>query len=478
MNIVWLKRDIRTIDHEPLFWAENQKEDYIIIYILEPKLISHTDTSIRHLHFIYNSILDVNNELKKFNRQVNIFFASGENVFNYLTTKYQVSNVFSYKESGVNLSWQRDKKVLKTLNKNRVKWKQFDNQGVLRGIKDRVGWDKNWFSYINSSVVKNKFSKTSFKIEKSMYDFTIEKIPELKIYPKEFQPAGQEFAIKYLNSFINERGKNYGKNISYPEKSRISCGRLSTYLSWGNLSLRYVYQLVKKSGTYKFHKRSFDTFLARLKWRSHFIQKFEVDCSYEFNCINSGYEKMIYENNDEYLDKWKKGETGFPIVDASMRCLINNGWLNFRMRAMLVSFLCHHLHQDWRRGVYHMAKLFLDYEPGIHYTQFQMQAGVTGINSIRIYNPIKQSIEKDPDATFIKKWIPELKEVPKELIHKPWELSQIDLIDKNEVKKYAKPIVDVKLNNNKTKNQLWQLRRNIFVKRESSKILRIHVRPK
>ncbi len=478
MNIVWLKRDIRTIDHEPFFWAENQKEDYIIVYILEPKLISHTDTSMRHLHFIYNSILDVNSELKKFNRQVNIFFASGENVFDYLTTKYQVSNVFSYKESGVNLSWQRDKKVLKTLNRNRVKWKQFDNQGVLRGIKDRVGWDKNWFSYINSSLVKNKFSKTSFKIEKSIYDFTIEKIPELKIYPKEFQPAGQEFAIKYLNSFISERGKNYGKNISYPEKSRISCGRLSTYLSWGNLSLRYVYQLVKKSDTYKFHKRSFDTFLARLKWRSHFIQKFEVDCSYEFNCINSGYEKMIYENNDEYLDKWKKGETGFPIVDASMRCLINNGWLNFRMRAMLVSFLCHHLHQDWRRGVYHMAKLFLDYEPGIHYTQFQMQAGVTGINSIRIYNPIKQSIEKDPDAIFIKKWIPELKEVPKELIHKPWELSQIDLIDKKEVKKYAKPIVDVKLNNNKTKNQLWQLKRNIFVKHESSKILRIHVRPK
>ena len=181
-----------------------------------------------------------------------------------MTTKYQVSNVFSYKESGVNLTWQRDKKVLKTLNKNRVKWKQFDNQGVLRGIKDRVGWDKNWFRYINSSVVINKFSKTSFKIEKSIYDFTIEKIPELKIYPKEFQPAGQEFAIKYLNSFINERGKNYGKNISYPEKSRISCGRLSTYLSWGNISLRYVYQLVKKSDTYKFHKRSFDTFLARL----------------------------------------------------------------------------------------------------------------------------------------------------------------------------------------------------------------------
>ena len=96
------------------------------------------------------------------------------------------------------------------------------------------------------------------------------------------------------------------------------------------------------------------------------------------------------------------------------------------MRAMLVSFLCHHLHQDWRRGVYHIAKLFLDYEPGIHYTQFQMQAGVTGINSIRVYNPIKQSIEHEPYGIFIKKWIPELSNVPSSLVHEPWKLTYLD----------------------------------------------------
>ena len=129
------------------------------------------------------------------------------------------------------------------------------------------------------------------------------------------------------------------------------------------------------------------------------------------------------------------------MVDASMRCLINNGWLNFRMRAMLVSFLCHHLEQDWKRGVYYMARLFLDYEPGIHYTQFQMQAGVTGINSIRVYNPIKQSKEKDSDGAFIKKWLPELSNFDLPFIHEPWKLNEFDLIDKTIPIFYKNPII-------------------------------------
>lgn len=477
LNIVWLKRDLRTSDHEPFFHAENHENDYISIYIFEPNLLSHPDSSLRHQQFVYHSVLDLNKSLKPYKRNVHVFYANADEVFSYLTEEYSISKVFSYQESGIKTTWDRDKSVGKILKNRGVEWHEFENQSVKRGLNHRLGWDKDWYLYAHSECIQNTFSKSSPTLDKSPYDFDVKKHPKLGAYPNNYQPAGESFAVKYLNSFLDERGKNYSRHISSPQKSRVSCSRLSTYLAWGNISVREVFQKVKTAPNYKSHKRSFDACLTRLKWRSHFIQKFETDCRYELFCINKGYEKMEYDNNDSLLQKWKEGKTGFPLVDASMRCLINNGWINFRMRAMLVSFLCHHLNQDWRRGVYHIAQLFLDYAPGIHFTQFQMQAGVTGINSIRIYNPVKQSIEKDPDGEFIKKWVPELREIETPFIHRPWEMTPIDLLSKGITLDYPAPIVEPVKAVKTSRNQLWSLRKDPLVKEESEKLLKIHVRP-
>jgi len=478
LNIVWLKRDLRTCDHEPLFEAEKSDLNYIIIYLFEPKQMAHYDYSIRHQQFIYHSILEINKSLLKYNRKVHIFNTDADILFNYLATKYNIDTIFSYKESGTQLSWNRDKRIAKNLKKLNIKWKEFDYQGVIRGSKNRIGWDKNWFNYAQSHLINNSFSINTFDFKLSAFKFDSKDFPYLLDYPKHYQPAGEKYAFKYLNSFIKKRYKNYNLHISQPNNSRFSCGRISTYLSWGNISVRQVYQHIKNSSNYNTNKRIFNAFLSKLKWRSHFIQKFEVDVSYENTCINRGYEKVIYQNNDKLLESWKSGKTGFPMVDASMRCLITTGWLNFRMRAMLVSFLCHHLEQDWKRGVYHMAKLFLDYEPGIHYTQFQMQAGVTGINAIRIYNPIKQSIEKDPNCIFLRKWLPELSNIKNEFIRQPWLLTEIDLIDIVIPDYYKKPVISPHLSNKNVKDQLWALRKNNFVKEESKRLVQIHVRPK
>jgi deoxyribodipyrimidine photo-lyase len=218
--------------------------------------------------------------------------------------------------------------------------------------------------------------------------------------------------------------------------------------------------------------------LSRIKWHCHFIQKFEVACSYEHHCLNPGYEALLHDNNTEFLDAWKAGKTGIPIVDANMRCLQHTGWINFRMRAMLVSFLCHHLDIDWRLGVYHLAQLFLDYEPGIHYPQFQMQAGTTGVNTVRMYNPVKQSLDHDPEGTFIKTWVPELRAISAEHIHAPHLMTfeEQELCGVHIGTDYPVPIIELESAARHARQAIWGHRKKDEVKTEGKRIVKTHAR--
>ena len=291
-----------------------------------------------------------------------------------------------------------------------------------------------------------------------------------------FQKGGSTMGWKYATSFFENRHTEYMFNISKPEASRISCSRLSPYIAWGNLSIRQVFQKGQDIKSESKDRRHIGAFLSRLRWQAHFIQKFEMEHTMEQASVNKGYHKLKKSISKKYQKAWQEGQTGFPLVDASMRCLIETGYVNFRMRAMLVSFFTHILWQPWQNASAHLSRQFLDFEPGIHFPQLQMQAGETGINNLRIYNPTINAINHDPDAVFIRKWVPELARLNTPFVHEPYLMTELEQTMYNFKlgTDYPFPIVDIKTNRKRASEILWGMYDDPEVQNESIRILKRH----
>lgn len=482
IHLVWLKRDLRLQDNEAIFNALASGERVVLLYTFEPLLLNDSHYSKRHWDFIKQSLVDLNNELQNYNSKILVVKSDIIAALNQLLTVYNITNIFSHQETGLLVTFNRDKSFKRFCKNNLINWHENINNGVQRGLKDRDKWMElcNLFYEMepldfkpneNQLLTTNEIEELEEKFNKPTLETDLD---------SPFQKGGRTTGLKYLNSFFEKRYENYMFHISKPELSRKGCSRISPYIAWGNLSIREVYHKAYHLKKTSKHKKALEAFMSRLRWQGHFIQKFEMEHTMEEASINKGFHKLKKSVSKKYQIAWKNGQTGYPIVDACMRCLNETGYLNFRMRALVVSFFTHNLWQPWQEATTHLSQMFLDFEPGIHFPQLQMQAGETGINMLRIYNPIKNSLEHDKDAVFIKKWVPELKNLKIPFAHQPYLMTEMEqqLYNFKLGQDYPFPIVDIDETRKKASDTLWNMRNNSLVKSERLRILKKHTTSK
>lgn len=477
INIIWLKRDLRLQDNEAILNALNAGKRTLLLYVFEKSLLEDDHYSERHWDFIKQSIVDLNKDLIKFDTKILCVTTEVVTAFNQIFNYYKIDTVFSHQETGLLITYNRDKDFKRYCRNNSINWIENNNNGVLRGLLNREDWFEKWDDYMYQPLFEYEIKSENFlsieaikKIENAFFVTNLETDQN-----SVFQKGGTKMAWKYAETFFEKRHQNYMSHISKPALARESCSRLSPYIAWGNVSIRQIFHTALENKT-ETNKKDLGAFVSRLRWQAHFVQKFEMEHTMEEASVNKGYHKLKKSISETYQKAWKEGQTGFPLVDASMRCLVETGYLNFRMRAMLVSFFTHILWQPWQDATHHLSQQFLDFEPGIHFPQLQMQASETGTNTIRIYSPLKNSIEHDADAKFIKKWVPELAKLSTGFIHEPYLMTPLDQQFANfELGvDYPKPIVDIKISRKKASDILFNMRKDPEVIMETKRILEKH----
>jgi deoxyribodipyrimidine photo-lyase len=430
VQVVWFKRDLRIRDHAPLASAA-AAGPVLPLYIVEPELWRQADAAPQHWDFIRQAVTELRSSLANCGAPLVVRVGDAVEVLRALRSEVAIQTIWSHEETGNMWTYERDKRVAQWARSNQIDWREQPHDLIVRRLGTRDDWGQ-----IAKARLAQPFVRTPERLTPaSCFDATqvpLGTIPETVVTlhaPSKrvaVSEAGERAARVTLDSFLSVRSKGYEKNISSPITAWRGCSRLSAHLTYGTISLREVMLRTRRAAaeqaTSRFSLRAFEE---RLFWRSHFIQKLEDQPSLEHRSYVRSFDGIRLDPQTSELgaqrfEAWATGRTGYPMVDACMRSLLTNGWINFRMRAMLVSFASYDLWLDWRATAPFMARAFVDYEPGIHYPQMQMQSGTTGINTIRIYDPVKQGIDHDPTGSFVRTWVPELANIEGAMVHEPW----------------------------------------------------------
>lgn len=431
-----------------------------------------------HLGFLRECLRDLERALARRGVPLQVITGEAVEIFEALHAAEPFTDLWSHEESGTLATWDRDKAVQAWCKARSVTWHELPSGGVVRRLRDRDRWHGIWEARMAQPQVPVPALVSGGPLLRS--DPPSEFRPAVLDAwdPPDRQRGGRTMAVPLLREFLESGGRGYRRGMSSPLSAPEACSRLSPYLAYGCLGMREVVQAVRRrrrqirdglGGS----TRDLEAFESRLHWQAHFIQKFETEPSLSEATMHPEYEGLWdREAHPERFQALTAGRTGWPMVDACVTMLRQTGWINFRMRAMLVSTATGALWLDWRPVGLWLARLFVDYEPGIHWSQVQMQAGTTGINLPRIYNPVKQARDHDPEGVFVRRWLPAMREVPEPWLFEPWRVP--DIIRSSETGGLPAPLVDLEAALREARSRIHAWRARPEVRAGKAEVIRKH----
>ncbi len=485
--VVWFKRDLRVFDHLPLVNG-SQHAAVLPLYVYEPELLQAPDCSPQHVGFLNECLGELDQALAARGSPLMIRHGEITSVLTDILNTVGGFTLYSHEETGNAISYARDLRVANWCKAHGLVWIETPANGVVRRLASRDDWASIWMQRMRQPVLAapDALGRPAVSLLSTGLLGPVELGMAGSDKPLR-QRGGRRQASQLVKAFFDQHLADYRYSMSSPLSAEDCCSRLSPHFAYGTLSIREVMHKVWKTRSAlqalpeparpRGVLAGLKSFESRLHWHCHFIQKLESEPEIEMQNVHHGFDGVRPTEVDrERFERWCQGETGFPLVDACMKMLAATGWINFRMRALLVSLSSYQLWNHWREPALHLAREFLDYEPGIHYPQVQMQSGVTGINTLRIYNPVKQARDQDPDGTFVRRWLPALRKIPDEFIFEPWTLppalqAQCGVIIGRD---YPAPVVDHVATARHARETLWALRGDAKVRDEARRVFNKH----